>query len=143
MGVLRSHFRPEFLNRVDDVILFHSLRREDLRQIVGIQLKRVERLLSEQKIKLQLTETALDHLVEAGYDPVYGARPIKRAIQRELENAIATKLLEQAFTEGDTIQVDWQENQLVFQKQKSSTLPKQKIESDIPLDKVTVNSIKA
>jgi ATP-dependent Clp protease ATP-binding subunit ClpB len=120
MGALRSHFRPEFLNRVDDVILFHSLGREDLRQIVGIQLKRVERLLSEQKIKLKLSEAALDHLVEAGYDPVYGARPIKRAIQRELENAIATKLLEQAFTEGDTIQVDWVKNQLVFQKQTSS-----------------------
>jgi ATP-dependent Clp protease ATP-binding subunit ClpB len=143
MGVLRSHFRPEFLNRVDDVILFHSLRREDLRQIVGIQLKRVERLLSEQKIKLQLTDTALDHLVEAGYDPVYGARPIKRAIQRELENAIATKLLEQAFTEGDTIQVDWQANQLVFQKQKSSTLPKEKKESEISLDEVTASNIKA
>jgi ATP-dependent Clp protease ATP-binding subunit ClpB len=120
MGALRSHFRPEFLNRVDDVILFHSLGREDLRQIVGIQLKRVERLLSEQKIKLHLSEAALDHLVEAGYDPVYGARPIKRAIQRELENAIATKLLEQAFTEGDTIQVDWHQNQLLFQKQTSS-----------------------
>jgi ATP-dependent Clp protease ATP-binding subunit ClpB len=143
MGVLRSHFRPEFLNRVDDVILFHSLRKEDLRQIVGIQLKRVEKLLSEQKIKLHLSEAALDHLVEAGYDPVYGARPIKRAIQRELENAIATKLLEQAFSEGDTIQVDWQENQLVFQKQESSLLAKAKIESEISLDKVTVNSIKA
>ncbi len=143
MGVLRSHFRPEFLNRVDDVILFHSLKREDLRQIVGIQLKRVERLLSEQKVKLHLSEAALDHLVEAGYDPVYGARPIKRAIQRELENAIATKLLEQAFTEGDTIQVDWQENQLIFQKQKSSPLAKEKIESEISLNKVTVKGIKA
>ncbi len=121
MGALRSHFRPEFLNRVDDVILFHSLGRADLRQIVGIQLKRVERLLSEQKIKLHLSEAALDHLVEAGYDPVYGARPIKRAIQRELENAIATKLLEQTFIEGDTIQVDWHKNQLVFQKQASAS----------------------
>jgi ATP-dependent Clp protease ATP-binding subunit ClpB len=131
MGALRSHFRPEFLNRVDDVILFHSLGREDLRQIVGIQLKRVEKLLSEQKIKLKLSDAALDHLVEAGYDPVYGARPIKRAIQRELENAIATKLLEQAFTEGDTIQVDWLKNQLVFQKQTgSSKNPKPEKSSD-------------
>jgi ATP-dependent Clp protease ATP-binding subunit ClpB len=128
MGVLRSHFRPEFLNRVDDVILFHSLRKEDLRQIVGIQLKRVERLLSEQKIKLHLSDAALDHLVEAGYDPVYGARPIKRAIQRELENAIATKLLEQTFTEGDTIEVEWEDDQLVFQKQQSSPQSTPKIE---------------
>ncbi len=143
MGVLRSHFRPEFLNRVDDVILFHSLRREDLRQIVGIQLKRVEKLLSEQKIKLQLTDAALDHLVESGYDPVYGARPIKRAIQRELENAIATKLLEQAFTEGDTIQVDWQKHELVFQKQSSALLEKAKIESENSVSEIPANSLKA
>jgi ATP-dependent Clp protease ATP-binding subunit ClpB len=143
MGVLRSHFRPEFLNRVDDVILFHSLTRENLRQIVGIQLKRVEKLLSEQKIKLHLSNAALDHLVEAGYDPVYGARPIKRAIQRELENAIATKLLEQAFIEGDTIQVDWQENQLIFQNHRSSPSSKEKIESETSLDKVAVSTIKA
>jgi ATP-dependent Clp protease ATP-binding subunit ClpB len=120
MGELRSQFRPEFLNRVDDVILFHALRRKDLRQIVSIQLKRVERLLAEQKIKLDLSEEALDHLVEAGYDPVYGARPLKRAIQRELENPIATKLLELAFTEGDSIQVNCNDGNLVFQKSSSS-----------------------
>jgi ATP-dependent Clp protease ATP-binding subunit ClpB len=142
MGVLRSHFRPEFLNRVDDVILFHSLRKEDLRQIVGIQLKRVERLLSEQKIKLHLSEAALDHLVEAGYDPVYGARPIKRAIQRELENAIATKLLEQTFTEGDTIQVEWKDNQLVFLKQQSSSKKIPKIEPDLTAEVVSESQIK-
>ncbi|WP_404790204.1 ATP-dependent chaperone ClpB [Altericista sp. CCNU0014] len=143
MGALRSHFRPEFLNRVDDVILFHSLGREDLRQIVGIQLKRVEKLLSEQKIKLKLSDAALDHLVEAGYDPVYGARPIKRAIQRELENAIATKLLEQAFTEGDTIHVDWQKNQLVFQNQTRSSIAKKDAKSDKAIDGAIANAIEA
>jgi ATP-dependent Clp protease ATP-binding subunit ClpB len=142
MGALRSHFRPEFLNRVDDVILFHSLRKEDLRQIVGIQLKRVEKLLSEQKIKLHLSEAALDHLVEAGYDPVYGARPIKRAIQRELENAIATKLLEQAFTEGDTIQVEWEGDRLVFQKQQSPPSTTGKIEPTLTTEAVSKSPIK-
>jgi ATP-dependent Clp protease ATP-binding subunit ClpB len=122
MGELRSQFRPEFLNRVDDVILFHALRRNDLRQIVSIQLKRVERLLAEQKIKIDLSDEALDHLVEAGYDPVYGARPLKRAIQRELENPIATKLLELAFTEGDSIQVNCDDGNLLFQKSSSSSL---------------------
>jgi ATP-dependent Clp protease ATP-binding subunit ClpB len=120
LGVLRSQFRPEFLNRVDDIILFHSLRRDNLRQIVSIQLKRVERLLAEQKIKLHLTDAALDHLVDAGYDPIYGARPLKRAIQRELENPIATKLLELAFTEGDAILVDFKNNSLVFQPDPTS-----------------------
>jgi ATP-dependent Clp protease ATP-binding subunit ClpB len=115
LGVLRSQFRPEFLNRVDDIILFHSLRRDNLRQIVSIQLKRVERLLAEQKIKLHLTDAALDHLVDAGYDPIYGARPLKRAIQREIENPIATKLLELTFTEGDAILVDYKNCGLVFQ----------------------------
>lgn len=114
LGVLRSQFRPEFLNRVDDIILFHSLLRDNLRQIVTIQLKRVERLLAEQKIKLHLSDAALDHLVDAGYDPIYGARPLKRAIQREIENPIATKLLELTFIEGDSITVDVQKDHLVF-----------------------------
>jgi ATP-dependent Clp protease ATP-binding subunit ClpB len=114
MGALRSQFRPEFLNRIDDVILFHALRSEHLRQIVTIQLKRVERLLLDQKIQMRLSDGALDHLVSAGYDPVYGARPLKRAIQREIENPIATKLLELTFTEGDTILVDFVEQHLVF-----------------------------
>ncbi len=121
IAALRSQFRPEFLNRVDDVILFHALRRQDLRQIVTIQLQRVERLLSDQKIHLQLTDAALDHLVDAGYDPVYGARPLKRAIQREIENPIATKLLDLTFGEGDTIRVDWHGDQLDFSKGRSPT----------------------
>jgi len=106
---LRSHFRPEFLNRVDDIILFHTLSRSELRQIIGIQIKRVQNLLADQKISLELSPAAQDHLVEVGYDPVYGARPLKRAIQRELENPLATKLLENTFTEGDTIMVDYLE----------------------------------
>lgn len=120
MQALRSHFRPEFLNRVDDIILFHTLNRAELRQIVGIQVKRVQKLLADQKIHLQLSAAAQDYIVAAGYDPVYGARPLKRAIQRELENPIATKLLENTFVEGDVILVDTVDGGLCFNR-KSET----------------------
>ncbi|MDK3155112.1 ATP-dependent chaperone ClpB [Kamptonema cortianum] len=116
LHALRSHFRPEFLNRVDDIILFHALDKAELRQIIAIQVRRITRLLADQKITLELTDVALDHLVEAGYDPVYGARPLKRAIQRELENAIATKILENAFVEGDTVVVDCPDGKITFTK---------------------------
>jgi ATP-dependent Clp protease ATP-binding subunit ClpB len=113
---LRSHFRPEFLNRVDDIIIFHTLSRQEMRHIVRIQLKRVQNLLADQKISLEISQAACDRLVEIGYDPVYGARPIKRAIQREVENAIATKLLENTFISGDTILIDKGDNGLTFSK---------------------------
>lgn len=113
---LRSHFRPEFLNRVDDTIIFHTLSRQEMRHIVKIQLKRVQNLLADQKISLEISQAACDRLVEIGYDPVYGARPIKRAIQREVENAIATKLLENTFISGDTILIDKGDKGLTFNK---------------------------
>jgi ATP-dependent Clp protease ATP-binding subunit ClpB len=115
-NALRKHFRPEFINRVDDIIIFHTLNRGELSQIVTIQLKRLERLLADQKIKFELSSKAKDYIVDVGYDPVYGARPLKRAIQRELENAIATKLLENTFVEGDTIMIDCVDNALTFSK---------------------------
>ncbi|PMB26368.1 ATP-dependent chaperone ClpB [Fischerella thermalis] len=123
MDALRSHFRPEFLNRVDDLIIFHALNRSEMRQIVRIQLKRVEYLLREQKISLEISPAACDYLVEVGYDPVYGARPIKRAIQREVENAIATKILENTFIAGDTIVIDKGDHQLTFSKKKVVQIP--------------------
>ncbi len=116
LDALRSHFRPEFLNRVDDIILFHTLSRSELGQIIRIQLKRVQKLLADQKIVLELSPAAQDYLVDVGYDPVYGARPLKRAIQKELENPLATKLLENAFTEGDTIMVDYVDSSLSFSR---------------------------
>lgn len=116
MEALRSHFRPEFLNRVDDMILFHTLRKSELRQIVSIQVKRIERLLAEQKITLQLSEEAKNYIADVGYDPVYGARPLKRAIQRELENPLANKILENTFMEGDTVVIDCVNNHLSFTK---------------------------
>ena len=116
---LRSHFRPEFLNRIDDLIIFHTLNRTELGHIIRIQLKRVENLLAEQKISLEITPAACNYLVEVGYDPVYGARPIKRAIQREVENPIATKLLENTFVLGDTIVIAQGEQGLTFEKKKA------------------------
>ncbi len=116
MQALRGHFRPEFLNRVDDIILFHPLSRKELRAIVSIQIRRIERLLADQKIAVEMTEEALTHVAEAGYDPVYGARPLKRAIQREIENPLATKLLENLFVEGDTICVVVEDDSLIFSK---------------------------
>ena len=113
---LRSHFRPEFLNRVDDIILFHPLSRAEMRDIIRIQLKRVENLLQEQKISFDISAAACDYLVEVGYDPIYGARPLKRAIQREVENPLATKLLENTFIPGDTIYIDKQDQGLTFSK---------------------------
>lgn len=113
---LRKHFRPEFLNRIDDIIIFHSLTKDQLKQIVSLQLKKLQALLAEQRLSIELTEEAKDFLTEVGYDPVYGARPLKRAIQRELENPLATKILEQTFTPGDTIVVKLDKDHLVFEK---------------------------
>ena len=113
---LRKHFRPEFLNRVDDLIVFHALKREELRKIVGLQIQRIQKLLAEQKITIELSDSAQDYIVNAGYDPAYGARPLKRAIQRALENPIATKILENKFIEGDKILVDSVDDNLTFSK---------------------------
>ena len=114
LKALRSHFRPEFLNRVDDLILFHALLQEQLRAIVSIQIQRIEKRLADQKLSLSLSKAAIDHIAQVGYDPVYGARPLKRAIQKELENPIATKILEEAFPEGSLVQVSLQSGKLVF-----------------------------
>ncbi len=116
MQVLRKQFRPEFLNRIDDTIIFHALGRDELGEIVGLQIKRIESMLADQKISFEITDTAKKHIADAGYDPTYGARPLKRAIQRELQNPIATLLLENAFGAGDTILIDCQDKQLTFKK---------------------------
>ena len=114
LGALGKHFRPEFLNRIDDLIIFHGLKKEELREIVGLQLKGLEKLLAEQRITIELTAEAQDHIVNVGYDPNFGARPIKRAIQRELENPLATKILDLTFNEGDRILVSLEKDELSF-----------------------------
>lgn len=106
LGALRDNFRPEFLNRIDEIIIFHALQRQELRRIVKLQIQSLEGRLAEQKLSLRLSESALDFLADVGFDPVYGARPLKRAIQRYLETAIAKALLRGEFQEGDTIFAD-------------------------------------
>jgi ATP-dependent Clp protease ATP-binding subunit ClpB len=106
MGVLVRSFRPEFLNRIDDIVVFHPLSKEVLRDIVKIQLARVERLLKDRGFQLQMTPEALDYLAETGWDPDYGARPLKRAIQRELQDPLALKVLSGELHPGETIRVE-------------------------------------
>jgi len=114
LEALRQQFRPEFLNRVDDVITFHALTRNDLAQIVEIQLRHLRRLLAERKIQLELTDAAKQHLADAGFDPAFGARPLKRAIQRELQNPLAVALLSGQFGDGSSIRADFKAGALVF-----------------------------
>src|SRR5262249_54615415 len=104
MGALRQHFRPEFLNRVDEVIVFRPLTREQLASIVDIQVERLRERLAERKIGLVLTAAARALLAERGWDPVYGARPLKRTIQRLVQDQLATRLLQGEFAEGDTVE---------------------------------------
>jgi ATP-dependent Clp protease ATP-binding subunit ClpB len=114
MAELRRHFRPEFLNRVDETVVFHPLETEQLTQIVEIQLDRLRARLSERRIALVVSPTALRHLGERGYDPVYGARPLKRLIQQELETPIARQLVKGELRDGDTAMVDMKKEGLVI-----------------------------
>jgi ATP-dependent Clp protease ATP-binding subunit ClpB len=109
-------FRPEFLNRIDEIVEFHPLSKEQIGEIVGLQLRRVEARLAERGIRLELTDAAKETLAEAGWDPTYGARPLKRAIQRLLENPLALRLLEGEFAEGDVVRVDAEGGELSFAK---------------------------
>ena len=102
---LRAHFRPEFLNRLDETIIFHSLRKDELRQIVGLQVERLRQRLADRKLDLSISESATDWLADAGYDPIYGARPLKRAIQKELETPIAKAILSGRYSEGAEVTV--------------------------------------
>ena len=112
--LLTKHFRPEFLNRVDDIVVFHRLNRQHLAKIVEIQLQRVKERIGEQGYGLQVTEEAKDYLAKVGYDPVYGARPLKRAIQRELQDPLALRLIAGDFHPGETIRVERGEDSLRF-----------------------------
>ncbi len=114
--VLQMHFRPEFLNRIDEIVVFHPLTREHIAGIVDIQLRRISRLLAEKGYQLEVTEAAREYLAEVGYDPQFGARPLKRAIQRELQDPLAIKILAGEFKEGDVIRVDRGPEGLSFAK---------------------------
>ncbi len=116
MESMRSSFRPEFLNRIDEIVIFHALRREELRRIVKLQVQRLEKRLGDRRMTLKLADAALDFIAEVGYDPVYGARPLKRIIQRQLETQIAKGILRGDFSDGDTIFVDIENERLAFKR---------------------------
>jgi ATP-dependent Clp protease ATP-binding subunit ClpB len=119
MDALRAHFRPEFLNRIDEVIFFHTLSREHMKKIIDIQVAGLMKRLEERKIHVQLTDAARDQLVREGYDPTYGARPLKRTIQRRVLDPLALRVLQGEFTEGSSIEVDAGTGGLTFQKLES------------------------
>lgn len=114
MEDLKGFFRPEFLNRVDEIIVFNPLTCEMLKSIVDIQVKRMKKYLEDKRIDIVLTDAAKEHVAEIGYDPVFGARPLKRAIQKEILNPLALKLLDGTVREGDTVEVDYREGHMVF-----------------------------
>jgi ATP-dependent Clp protease ATP-binding subunit ClpB len=111
---MREHFRPEFLNRIDEIVEFKALTRDQLGNIVELQLARLRERLAERELSLELSDAATEAIADAGWDPAYGARPLKRAIQRLLENPLALRLLEGDFVAGDTIRVDAQNGDLIF-----------------------------
>jgi ATP-dependent Clp protease ATP-binding subunit ClpB len=114
MEVVGQHFRPEFINRVDDLVVFHPLDREQIRLIAGIQLRLLMKRLENTGLGLEITDNALDLLAEAGFDPVYGARPLKRAIQQQIENPLAQRILAGDFSSGETISIDVGEGAFIF-----------------------------
>jgi ATP-dependent Clp protease ATP-binding subunit ClpB len=114
MEAVRQHFRPEFLNRVDEVVVFHALSREDLRRIVDLHAEALQRVLHEREITLRLSEAARDALAAEGYDPHFGARPLKRTLQRRIQNPLAMKLLQGEFRNGQTVQVDHANGEYTF-----------------------------
>ena len=116
MATVKDHFKPEFLNRVDEILVFHRLEPRHLERIVDIQLDGLRSRLHERNIELVVDEAARRHLAGEGYDPAYGARPLKRLIQRSIENELAVALLDGRFTEGDTIEIGLDDSGLTFRK---------------------------
>jgi ATP-dependent Clp protease ATP-binding subunit ClpB len=114
MAMVRAHFRPEFLNRVDEIILFHRLKRAQMGAIVDIQMQRLQKLLDERKIVIELSKEAREFLAEKGYDPAYGARPLKRVIQKEVQDPLAQLLLAGEIKDGDRVRVGVGKDGLTF-----------------------------
>ena len=114
MEVVGQHFRPEFINRVDDLVVFHPLDRKQIRMIAGIQLGHLRTRLESAGLDMQISDTALDLLAEAGFDPVYGARPLKRAIQQQIENPLAQAILSGEFAAGSTVHIDVEDGRFSF-----------------------------
>jgi ATP-dependent Clp protease ATP-binding subunit ClpB len=114
LNSLRQQFRPEFLNRIDDIVVFHGLTRENLAQIVEIQLGRLRKRLAERNVELELTPAAVAHFATTGYDPVYGARPLKRLLQREMETQLGRRILAGEIPDRSKVRVDWNGSELTF-----------------------------
>jgi ATP-dependent Clp protease ATP-binding subunit ClpB len=116
MGEVKANFRPEFVNRIDEIVVFHALDEKQIANIARIQLKSLEARLAKLEIRLEVSEAALDELAKEGFDPVYGARPLKRAIQQELENPLAKEILAGQFVAGDVVRADWKDSKMQFDK---------------------------
>jgi ATP-dependent Clp protease ATP-binding subunit ClpC len=119
MSAVKKTFRPEFINRVDEIIVFHELTEEQLRSIVDLMVADLQKRLSERKLAVELTEDAKSWLAREGYDPIYGARPLRRAIERYVENPLSSKLLRGEFGEGDKVIVDRSDKGLTFKTKKA------------------------
>jgi ATP-dependent Clp protease ATP-binding subunit ClpB len=117
MGVVQAHFRPEFINRLDEIVVFHPLDKSQIREIARIQTQYLGKRLAERGIRIEIDDSALQLLGNVGFDPVYGARPLKRAIQHQLENPLATKILSGEFVSGDTVRVYAEGGRLGFAKE--------------------------
>jgi ATP-dependent Clp protease ATP-binding subunit ClpB len=116
---LRLHFKPEFLNRIDDVVIFHQLSRDQIGKIIDVQLERLRAMLAERNVILQLDDSAKELLMREGYDPSYGARPLKRAIQSHIQNPLAVKLLQGEIVPGQTVRVTANGDQLEFRTEQA------------------------
>jgi ATP-dependent Clp protease ATP-binding subunit ClpB len=117
MAEVKSHFRPEFVNRIDEVVVFHSLADDNIRAIARIQLKYLAARLSKMEYGFDISDAAVAEIAKAGFDPVYGARPLKRAIQSQIENPLAKSILEGRFAPKDTIRVDYRGSRMIFEKE--------------------------
>jgi ATP-dependent Clp protease ATP-binding subunit ClpB len=124
MDIIAQHFRPEFINRVDEVVVFHALSEKQIHKITSIQLENLRERLSERDLQLEVSEAAINHIAKMGYDPVYGARPLKRTIQQELENSIAKDMLEEKFLPGDIIFVDYIDEKIKLTAKETKTKTK-------------------
>jgi len=129
---LKSAFRPEFLNRIDEIILFSSLSKEDMRKIVALQMEDIQSRLAEHGLKVELTQEATNWLANEGYDSAFGARPLKRALQKHIESPLSVSLLSGEFSQGDTVLVDIVEDKVVFTKKEAVDV--------IELDQAEVNN---
>jgi ATP-dependent Clp protease ATP-binding subunit ClpB len=119
MGEVKSHFRPEFINRIDEIVVFHALDEKNIAAIAKVQLKGLEKRVESMEMRIQVSDAAVAELAKAGFDPVYGARPLKRAIQQQIENPLSKAILEGKFGPKDTILVDSKNGVFTFEKSKA------------------------